>query len=169
MGSGYTGGFGSRGGKSYWYETMQQLPYTSRFRDTSKTTEGNIAGKAQNLDLQTKEMMNNLQLEELERKYAKEEEAQMKRLNDRQVGRQKDTTIGTGLMTAAKFIPSTALGGGKLLTTLFNTGAGVGLGSAVAPALAVANPVLLALGALKWAQGAGLVDKNLLKPWKWRF
>jgi len=168
MAQGYAGGMSS-GGRNYWYGTMQSLrPYQSSYRpEEGKITESDIAGKSRRLDEDTKNLINQLDLQALEEKYQQKELAGEERIQKRALDRQKQSTTGSMALTAAKFVPPLTHIGRGLATGLFNTAGGVGIGSTIAPILSTMSPLLLGVGMVKLLQGAGLLDRKLFRPWEW--
>jgi len=181
MPQGYTGGFGSRGGKNYWYDAIQSLqPYYSQYRpEAGKVTESDILGKSRRLDEDTKQLIERLKLEQLERDYEEQELAAQKGYLKKAQESSQRQTIGTAAITAAKGLTGTKLGE-QLLSQIAKIGATrymvsgssmpieLGFGAAAASAL---PQLLLAYGAFKWAQSLGFLPglgKNLFKPNKWR-
>jgi len=163
MAQGYAGGMSS-GGRNYWYGTMQSLrPYQSSYRpEEGKIVESNIAGKSRRLDEDTKSLINQLDLQALEEKYQQKELAGEERIQKRALDRQQQSTTGSVALTTSRMLGTNI--GKQLLTGLFNTGGGVGLGASIAPVIA---PVMLGIGMVKLLQGAGLLDRKLLRPWDW--
>ena len=165
MAQGYAGGMSS-GGRNYWYGTMQSLrPYQSSYRpEEGKITESNIAGKSRRLDEDTKNLINQLDLQALEEKYQQKELAGEERIQKRALDRQKQSTTGSAALSAGKALGSSAIAKGAL--TFLGKRAGLGLATSYGLASA-ASPILLGIGMVKLLQGAGLLDRKLLRPWDW--
>ena len=180
MGQGYTGGLGSRGGKNYWYDAMQSLqPYRSGFREQEgEVAESGILGKSRRLDSETKQIIENLKLQQLENKYEEEDLAQQTKIQKTALGKQKAGNVGTAAFTGVKLLGSEKVKNAMFRMAVkgaYRTGLGSGasglIGNAGLSLMGIPGlqPLMFAFGAAKWAQSMGLLDKNLFKPRKWRF